>query len=181
MKAGSEARGSGSSRLGPRALAPASHAGHGPRFVLDSSVALGAFFEDEQDEYSVLVWRSMDDAQALVPALWHLELGNILSRAVRAGRISQQAIDDSWARLEVVGLHTLALQGDARLWAQRSTDWGLTAYDACYLDTALQQRLPLATKDKQLADAARRAGVQLYLKAAPVRSALRGKKTTLRG
>ncbi len=132
-------------------------------FVLDSSVALGAFFEDEQDDYALSVWRSLDEAQAVVPALWHLEMGNILSRALRAGRISQNAIDQCWTRIEVVGLQSLPLHGDARHWTQRAVDWGLSAYDACYLDTALQQRLPLATKDKQLAEAARRIGVPLYL------------------
>lgn len=132
-------------------------------FVLDSSVTLGAFFEDEQDAYSLAVWHSLADAQAVVPALWHLEMGNILSRALRAGRISAQALDDSWQLLAQVGLQTVPVEGQARHWTQRAADWGLTAYDACYLDTALQQRLPLATKDKQLADAARRIGVPLYL------------------
>lgn len=132
-------------------------------FVLDSSVALGAFFEDEQDAYSIAVWQSLDEAQAFVPALWHLEMGDILSRALRAGRITPDALDDSWDRIRVVGLQLLPLVGDVRHWAQRAADWGLSAYDACYLDAALQQRLPLATKDRQLADTARRIGVPIYL------------------
>ena len=133
-------------------------------FVLDSSVALGAFFEDEQDAYSLAVWRSLGAAQAFVPALWSLEMGNILSRALRAGRISRDALDECWGRLQTLGLQVLPVHGDARRWTQRAADWGITAYDACYLDTALQQRLPLATKDKQLADAARRVGIPIYLK-----------------
>jgi predicted nucleic acid-binding protein len=135
----------------------------GTGFLLDSSVALGAFFEDEQDDYSLGVWRSLADVPAFVPALWHVEMGNILSRALRAGRISQEALDECWSRIDVVGLQVLPLHGDARHWTQRAADWGLTAYDACYLDTALQQRLPLATKDRHLADAARRVGVPIYL------------------
>ena len=134
-----------------------------PGFVLDCSVALGAFFEDEQDDYSLAVWQSMKQVQAEVPALWHLEMGNILARALRSGRISAPALQVAWDQLEHVGLLTVDAGGDARFWTQRSADWGLTAYDACYLDTALQHRLPLATKDKALADAARRVGVPLYL------------------
>ncbi len=134
-----------------------------PAFVLDCSVALGAFFADEQDDYSLAVWRSLAHAQAEVPALWHLEMGNILARALKAGRITAPALDECWSRLAQVGLRTHGVGADARHWAQRAADWGLSAYDACYLDTALQQRLPLATKDKQLADAARRVGVTLYL------------------
>lgn len=132
-------------------------------FVLDSSVALGAFFEDEQDAYSLEVLRSLARVQAVVPALWHLEMGNILARALHAGRITAQALDDCWGRLARVGLQTLPLQGDARHWTERAAERGLTAYDACYLDTALQQRLPLATRDPQLADAAHRVGVPIYL------------------
>ena len=52
---------------------------------------------------------------------------------------------------------------DVALWTRLATDWGLTSYDACYLDTALRQRLPLATKDRVLGEAARRVGVPLYL------------------
>jgi len=132
-------------------------------FVLDSSVALGAFFVDEQDDYSIAVWHSMAEAQTFVPPLWHLEMGNILSRALRSGRITSQALDECWARLDEVGLLSLPAHGDARHWAQRAADWELSAYDACYLDTALQQRLPLATKDRTLAETARRLGVPLYL------------------
>jgi len=134
-----------------------------PGFVLDCSVALGAFFEDEQDPYSMAVWHSLAQVQAGVPALWHLEMGNILARALRAERITEAALQEAWGRLEQVGLRTFDPGGDARFWAQRSADWKLTAYDACYLDTAMQHRLPLATKDKALADAARRVGVPLYL------------------
>ncbi len=132
-------------------------------FVLDSSVALGAFFEDEQDEYSLVVWRSLTDARAFVPALWHLEMGNILSRAVRAGRISAQALEQSWARIEVVAIQSVPIRGDALHWARLAAQWELTTYDACYLDMAAQQRLPLATKDKKLVDVARRIGVSIYL------------------
>jgi predicted nucleic acid-binding protein len=133
------------------------------RFVLDSSVALGAFFEDEQDDYSLAVWRSMDDAQAHVPDLWHLEMGNILGRALRQGRIDAPALQISWERLGEVGLQTSPVSGDGLHWARRTTDWGLTAYDAVYLELALLLRAPLATKDTDLRDAARRAGVPLYL------------------
>lgn len=133
------------------------------RFVLDSSVALGAFFEDEQDAYSLAVWRSMGAARACVPALWHFEMGNILARALRARRITARALDDCWQRIEVVGLEVQTPSADPRLWAQRAIEWQLSTYDACYLELARQQRVPLATRDEALAAAARRAGVPIYV------------------
>jgi predicted nucleic acid-binding protein len=38
----------------------------------------------------------------------------------------------------------------------------LTPYDAMYLELALQWRCPLATRDAELASAARRAGVTVH-------------------
>ena len=49
-----------------------------------------------------------------------------------------------------MGLHTLPEHGDTQHWTQRAADWGLSAYDACYLDTALAQRVPLAPPPAQL-------------------------------
>lgn len=139
-------------------------------FVLDASVTLAAFFEDEQDDYSLAVWHSMPDVQVWVPALWHLEIANILSRAQRHGRISAQHLDDSWARLERLQMRVVPVMPDAQMWARLAAEWGLGAYDACYLDTALRHRLPLATRDRALADAAARLGVPLYLSCAASRS-----------
>jgi predicted nucleic acid-binding protein len=132
-------------------------------FVLDTSVTLGALFEDEQDDYSLKVLHSMADAQAVVPALWHLELGNILGRALKAGRITASGLSENWNQLSALGIRVLPTPDDARLWAERSLEWKLTAYDCCYLELARQQRLPLATKDAPLAAAAKRIGVSLYL------------------
>lgn len=134
-----------------------------PAFVLDCSVALGAFFADEQDAYSVAVWQSVATAQPCVPPLWHLEMGNILARAQRSGRIDADALHACWTQLERVGVQTLAVTGEARDWLARASEWQLTAYDACYLEAARQHRLPLATKDNILSAAARRAGIPLYL------------------
>jgi predicted nucleic acid-binding protein len=132
-------------------------------FVLDTSVTLGALFADEQDAYSLAVLATLEDAAARVPALWHLELGNILGRALEAGRITAAELASSWQRLQALDIQVLPTPEDARLWAERSVEWGLSAYDSCYLELARQQRLPLATKDETLAAAARRIGVSLYL------------------
>jgi len=132
-------------------------------FVLDTSVTLGALFADEQDAYSLAVLATLEDAAARVPALWHLELGNILGRALRAGRISAADLATSWQRLQALDIQVLPTPDDARLWAERSLEWGLSSYDCCYLELARQQRLPLATKDALLAGAARRIGVSVYL------------------
>ena len=135
----------------------------GSAFDLDTSVTLGALFSDEQDAYSLAVLATLEDAAARVPALWHLELGDILGRALKAGRITTAELASSWQRLEALDIQVLPTLDNARLWAERSHEWELSAYDCCYLELARQQRLPLATKDALLAAAARRIGVPIYL------------------
>jgi predicted nucleic acid-binding protein len=130
--------------------------------VLDTSVALGAVFADEQDAYSVAVLQALADMNAVVPVLWHLEMANILSRALRSERITADEIKQCWQHLAVLDLQTMPLEPDPRYWTERAHDWDLTSYDACYLDLARQQRLPLATRDKKLVVAARRVGVDIF-------------------
>jgi predicted nucleic acid-binding protein len=132
-------------------------------FVLDTTVTLGALFKDEQYDYSLAVLGTLDYAVAVVPSLWHQELGNILGRAIKAKRMTAADLDESWERLGSLGIKTVPILDDARFWAERAVEWGLSTYDCCYLELARQQRLPLATKDASLANAAKRIGVGLYL------------------
>ena len=43
--------------------------------VIDSSVAIAWCFPDEQDDYSQTVLDALASERALVPDLWHLEVG----------------------------------------------------------------------------------------------------------
>ena len=47
-------------------------------FVLDGSVTLAWFFEDETDEYVEAVEDSLPMAAVVVPSLWPLEVANAL-------------------------------------------------------------------------------------------------------
>lgn len=58
-------------------------------FVLDASLALQWFFEDEQGrEYSLSVLTSLSRKRAIVPVLWFYEVGNGLIMAYRRKRIT---------------------------------------------------------------------------------------------
>ena len=70
--------------------------------------------------YSLAVLATLDDSVAVVPPLWHLELGNILGRALKAGRITAPDLAQSWERLKTLGITTIATPDDARFWAERA-------------------------------------------------------------
>ena len=62
-------------------------------FVLDASLALQWFFEDETDrKYTLGVLASLSEKRALVPLLWFYEVGNGLLMAFRRNRITVDQI-----------------------------------------------------------------------------------------
>lgn len=132
-------------------------------FVLDASVALQWFLDDEVDrEYNLGILASLAGRRATVPVLWFYEVGNGLVMAYRRKRIKIEQIDGFLMRLktlpidvapevppEILELPTLAISH------------GLTNYDAAYLAIASRLNLPLATSDSDLRRSAAAAGVVL--------------------
>jgi predicted nucleic acid-binding protein len=129
--------------------------------VIDSSIALSWCFEDEASPETDAVFESIRDRGAVVPGLWHLEIGNVLLQAEKRGRIG---FGDIATRLELIARLPITVDTEttARAWrdililarAER-----LTTYDATYLELALRRGVPLATKDEALSGAAKRLGV----------------------
>ena len=137
-------------------------------FVLDSSVALAWVFPDETTKATA---RLLDDlaagADAWVPALWHLELGNVLLTSQRRGRIARAAIEGFLTKL---GTYRITIDDEtmAQAWNRTldlAVQYQLTTYDAAYLELALRRNLPLATLDGDLIGAAKASGVSLCLSA----------------
>lgn len=135
-------------------------------FVLDCSIAVAWCFEDEAaDDCDVLLERVRDEG-ALVPSLWHLEVGNVMIQAERRGRIMSADVS---VRLELMGDLPINTENETperalhEILALARAE-SLTTYDAAYLELAIRKGLPLATKDKQLRNAALRLGVKVLPK-----------------
>ena len=125
--------------------------------VLDGSVTLAWFFEDEQTDASRAVLAQVTKDGAIVPRLWRYEVANGLQMAVIRKRIDAEFRDGALARLSRLPIDVDS-EGDAQLWSasvQLADRYGLTIYDAAYLELAQRCRLPLATLDKKLIRAGR--------------------------
>jgi predicted nucleic acid-binding protein len=132
-------------------------------FVLDCSVTMAWCFEDECDAYADAVLGALGRGDALVPAIWPLEVANVLLVAERTKRLKKA---DSARFVELVrGLPVVveSFAGDTVLdrVIGLGREFGLSSYDASYLELAMRQGLPLATRDKALARACKKAGVPL--------------------
>jgi predicted nucleic acid-binding protein len=130
-------------------------------FVLDCSVTMAWYFKDEADAYANAVRKSLGQANAIVPSLWPIEVANILAVAERRRR-STEAEATKWLRY----LQVLPIRVDdetaARAWfdvLRVARMYGLSAYDAAYLELALRLGVPLASLDDELKATAASAGV----------------------
>ena len=138
-------------------------------FVLDCSATLSWIFADEANPAADQLLDDLTaEAQAWVPALWHLELGNVLLGAQRRQRINQAGVEAFLSKLKVYAI-TIAPETMAHAW-DKTLDLALlhqlSTYDAAYLELALRRNLPLATLDTDLIRAAGVTGVGLCLQGA---------------
>jgi predicted nucleic acid-binding protein len=132
--------------------------------IVDSSIALTWCFEDEASPETDRLFERVRDNGAIVPGLWHLELGNVLLQAERRGRISRT---DVARRLALIGDLPISVDQETttRAWREilsLARAGNLTAYDAAYLELADRRGLPLMTRDNALAEAAKRLGVIVF-------------------
>ena len=137
-----------------------------PALVLDCSATLPWIFRDEATKATERLLDALAaGAEAWIPALWHLELGNVLLAAQKRGRIDQAGIEGFLSKLEAYRI-TLDDETMTRAWNKTldlAVQHQLSTYDAAYLELALRRNLPLATLDEALMVAATASGVALCL------------------
>ena len=131
--------------------------------VLDSSATLAWVNSDEATEAIGEVFARLNERGAWVPALWRLEVANILEMGVRRGRHDAAFRDATLADLALLPI-SLDPETDRHAWGatvRLARQHKLTVYDAVYLELAQRRGLPLATLDTELRRAAKTEGVIL--------------------
>jgi predicted nucleic acid-binding protein len=111
------------------------------------------------------VLESLTDLEAVVPSLFPLEVANVLLVAERRKRCSEaEAVRfvELLDSLPIITDDETARRALDRTY-QLAREYGLTSYDAAYLELAMRLGAPLATMDRQLAEAATKAGVAIFL------------------
>lgn len=133
-------------------------------FVVDNSVVMSWFFQDETNPYADRVLESLSEATAFVPSIWPLEVVNVLLVAERKKRLSKSgsvrfitllsqlpiAVEHEQPERTMIGLLALARQSQ------------LSSYDASYLDLSMRRGIPIATLDARLKAAAKMMKVPIF-------------------
>lgn len=127
--------------------------------MVDASVSAAWFLPDEATPYTEAALQATADRRVCVPALWLLEVGNLLLSAQRRRRIT-----DAKRRELVAHAQALRMDVDREPVAMTTLDdlaarHALSAYDATYLELALRRAWPLATNDAALLKAMAAVGV----------------------
>ncbi len=133
-------------------------------FVLDNSIVMSWCFRDETSRYADTILDSLEEYEALVPAIWPLEVGNVLLVAERKRRLT-----------EADSIRFLALLNELPITVQQETpdrmfkeilalgrERNISSYDSSYLDLAMRNGIPIATQDSGLKKAAGLCKVSLF-------------------
>jgi predicted nucleic acid-binding protein len=94
---------------------------------------------------------------ALIPALFRLEMQNALLEALRRKRVTREIVDERLGDLDRLNLvvDSAAANLTFKSGLALTERFGLSAYDAAYLELAERAKRPLMTRDKTLRTAAR--------------------------
>ena len=128
-------------------------------FVVDASVSAAWFLPDEANPRTEAALQATATHNVWVPALWLLEVGNLLLRAQRRKRITAEKRRELAAAASVLRLKVDREPVGIAALDEIAARHGLTAYDAAYLELALRRGLALATQDDALIAAMAKAGV----------------------
>ncbi len=134
--------------------------------VVDASIALSWALPDESSVYAETGLAVAERDGVRVPELWAREVANGLAVAYRRKRLTS---DDE--RVFLAALSRLNIRVEQSPFAATAIHdgtaaamrYGLTAYDAAYVDLAAREGLMLATLDAAMRKAAQKSQVTIFI------------------
>lgn len=134
-------------------------------FIVDASVGFAWVYQGQAtDETDHLLNEVAAGATVIVPALWFSEMSNVLLIAQRRHRLTAAQRKGAMEKLTAMQL-TVDEEGSRNAFGKTSElaeKYGLTIYDATYLELALRRSLPLASRDEALRNAAKQCGLKAF-------------------
>ena len=126
-------------------------------FVVDCSVCLPWYIEDEASEFCDRLAGTLGRADIWAPSLWRPELVSALINAERRKRITGERRHAVLANADGLPLRIDHEMPSIVELNQLAASHALSPYDAVYFELARRRKLPLATLDAALVKAGRAA------------------------
>ena len=132
-------------------------------FIVDASVGFAWVYPGQTTpDTDHLLNEVAAGATVVVPALWYLEMSNVLLIAQRRHRLTVLQRKAALGKLTAMQF-IVDEEGTRHAFGKTSElaeKYGLTIYDATYLELALRRSLPLASRDQALKNAAKQCGLK---------------------
>ena len=129
-------------------------------FVVDNSVVVAWFVQSQANAYTRRLRRRAEREGLLAPQLWPVEFAAVLRGLERCEIMGRHDVDRVAARVIALGI-AIDTEAPLREFIVLSRSFGVSCYDAAYLELAIRRGIPLATRDDGLARAARDSGLLL--------------------
>ncbi|MBV9081506.1 MAG: type II toxin-antitoxin system VapC family toxin [Acidobacteriaceae bacterium] len=128
------------------------------RYVLDASVAAKWFVRDPSEELAeeadtLLAEYARARADLIVPDLFWPEIGSVLSKAARQGRLSNRLASKAISELLLQALETVSSRNLLQPAFEMATQFACSVYDCIYVALAFESDRTFITVDKRLVNA----------------------------
>lgn len=100
---------------------------------------------------------------AIVPAIWQIEVANALGKGVVRRKMTVRNAQEIWEELVLLPIHQSAPPPEVPKLLELAVHHNISVYDACYLQEARLERVPLATNDHDLKEAAESYGLAVMM------------------
>lgn len=130
-------------------------------FVVDCSIAARWFLPDEATPYTDAVFDLLNEQDAIVPTLFVSEFSNVFLKLVRQKKLAPALASEAIHKFSALGLEIDRNTPDPERIFNLANQYGLSAYDATYLELGLRRGLPMACWDGGLKAATEKAGLFL--------------------
>ncbi len=135
--------------------------------VIDLSYCAGWFQPSQEHAAGTRLLKAHLDGEVTVicPSIWICEVINLLLTATRRRTLSEAQADTGLELLNALSVQIPEQHSDvvSRRIYRLGKQFGLTAYDAAYLELADRLQVPLLTRDKELLNAAKQRNLPVTL------------------
>ena len=114
-----------------------------------------ALNEPEKD----MIIRLTEGYDLVAPEVLPFEIGNALTTMMKKNALKTDEVVFAWDMVQHIPVELRRI--DIRAALNIATECNIYAYDAYFLECALNQRSPLLTLDRQMREIARKIGIQI--------------------
>ncbi|PSB02017.1 type II toxin-antitoxin system VapC family toxin [Merismopedia glauca] len=122
------------------------------RCVIDTNICIKQFIVDPLTPKVTQLLDHLNDlsAEFFVPDLFYIECANVLWKYVRANLYTAQQVQADLSDLKALRFQVTSSKELMAEAVQIGLDYGITAYDGCYVALSHQVSAPLLTLDERL-------------------------------